>query len=88
MGYYYICGPNTDQIETALYRVGFTNTSGTVALATPVNGILHKLSHTGTSANCAPLTEILNTSATAPHDWLLSASITMALGRCVITDRA
>ena len=70
MGYYYICGPNTDQIETALYRVGFTNTSGTVALATPVNGILHKLSHTGTSANCAPLTEILNTSATVPHDWL------------------
>jgi hypothetical protein len=68
-GYYYICGPNADHIEIDLYRVGFTNTLGTVAVG-PVNGTLHKLSNTGFSANCAPLTEILNTSGTSVHDWL------------------
>ena len=60
-GYYYVCGPDTDGHETDLYRVGFTNTLGTIALGA-VNGTPLKLTVTGNSGNCSPLTENYNTS--------------------------
>jgi len=66
-GYYYVCGPNGN--VTDLYRVGFTNTLGTVALASSVNGSL-KITTSGSSGNCSPLTEIYNTSGSTAHDWL------------------
>jgi hypothetical protein len=67
-GYYYVCGPAADGIETDLYRVSFTN-SGTVVLGS-VNGTPVKLSSNGNSANCSPLTEIYNAINTPVHDWL------------------
>ena len=68
-GNYYVCGPGGSD-QTDLYRVGFTNASGTIALAGTVNGTPITLTHTGFSANCSPLTEIYNTFDTPIHDWL------------------
>jgi hypothetical protein len=66
-GYYYVCGPDTTGKMTDLYRVGFTNTSGTIALGSK-NGTPFQLTTTNNSANCSPLTEIYNT--TTSTDWL------------------
>jgi hypothetical protein len=68
-GYYYVCGPDSDGKETDLYRVGFTKTSGSIALGA-VNGTPLKLTTTNNSGNCSPLTEIYNTSTATPKDWL------------------
>jgi hypothetical protein len=68
-GFYYVCGPDSDGKETDLYRVGFISTAGTVALGT-VDAIKIKLTTTGNSGNCSPLTEIYNTSTPTPKDWL------------------
>jgi hypothetical protein len=65
-GYYYVCAPGAKGV-TDLYRVGFTNTSGTIALGS-VNGTPLKLTTTGSSGNCSPLTEIYN--APTAKDWL------------------
>jgi hypothetical protein len=67
-GYYYVCAPASDGVETELYRVSFTNTSGTVALGI-MSGTL-KLTTNGTSGNCAPLTEVYNANNSPVHDWL------------------
>ncbi len=64
-GFYYVCGPNA--LVTDLYRVGFTNTGGTIALGS-VNGTPLKLTTTGSSGNCSPLAENYNTSTA--KDWL------------------
>lgn len=69
-GFYYVCGPDSTGHETDLYRVGFTNTSGTIALGT-VNGTPFRLTTTNETANCSPITEIFNTASST--DWLFLA---------------
>jgi hypothetical protein len=66
-GYYYVCGPDSTGNMTDLYRVSFTNTSGTIALGS-TNGTPFQLTTSSNSANCSPISEIYNT-ATAT-DWL------------------
>jgi hypothetical protein len=66
-GFFYVCGPSSGGNTTELYRVGFTNTSGTIALGS-VNGTPLQVTVTGSTGNCSPLTEIFN-SATST-DWL------------------
>jgi hypothetical protein len=66
-GYYYVCGPDSTGHMTDLYRVGFTNTAGTIALGS-TNGTPFPLTTTNNSANCSPLTEIYNTATST--DWL------------------
>jgi hypothetical protein len=87
-GYYYVCGPALDGIETDLYRVSFTN-SGAVALGS-VNGSPVKLTSNGNSGNCSPLTEIYNSLNSPVHDWLFLSldnhgyGISCADGPCVV----
>jgi hypothetical protein len=69
-GNYYVCGPSSSGTETDLYRVGFTTSMGAVTLDTTFNGTPLKLTTTGASGNCSPLTEIYNTSTATLHDWL------------------
>jgi hypothetical protein len=66
-GYYYVCGPDPAGKKLIdLYRVGFVNNAGTIALGsengTPFQITKNKL------ADCSPLTEIYNTSSST--DWL------------------
>jgi len=77
-GYYYVCGPAADGVETDLYRVGFTN-SGTVALGSK-NGNPVKLSTNGNSPNCGPITEVYNSNSTPVHDWLFVSLDNHGLG--------
>lgn len=65
-GFFYVCGPSTGN-TTELYRVGFTNTSGTIALGA-VNGTPFPITTTGGMGNCSPVTEIYNTATST--DWL------------------
>ena len=66
-GYYYVCGPDSTGHMTDLYRVGFTNTSGTIALGS-TNGTPFQLTTNNNSADCSPITEIYNTATSV--DWL------------------
>jgi hypothetical protein len=66
-GFFYVCGPDSTGHMTDLYRVGFTNTSGTIALGA-VNGTPLQITTTNNSGNCSPLTEIFNTATST--DWL------------------
>jgi hypothetical protein len=66
-GFFYVCGPDSTGHMTDLYRVGFTNTSGTIALGT-VNGTPLQITTTNNSGNCSPLNEIYNTATST--DWL------------------
>ena len=66
-GYYYVCGPDSTGKMTDLYRVGFTNTAGTIALGS-TNGTPFQLTVTNKTANCSPMTEIYNTVTST--DWL------------------
>jgi hypothetical protein len=66
-GYFYVCGPSSSGQVTDLYRVGFTNTAGTIALGA-VNGTPLQITATGHTANCSPLTSIYNTATST--DWL------------------
>ena len=89
-GYYYVCAPASDGIETDLYRVSFTNTAGTVALGSK-NGTPLKLTTNGTSGSCAPLTEFYNPNGSSVHDWLFVSldnhgiSTPCANGSCVLS---
>jgi hypothetical protein len=95
-GYYYVCGPDSDGMETDLYRVGFTSAAGAITLGS-VNGTPLKLTTSGNSGNCSPLTEIYNTSTAIPKDWLFfsldnngkfpSATMGCADGSCVLSFR-
>jgi len=69
-GYYYVCGPDSTGKMTDLYRVSFTNTSGTIALGS-TNGTPFQLTTTSKSGNCSPITEIYNT-ATSTDGLFLS----------------
>jgi hypothetical protein len=66
-GFFYVCGPDSTGHMTDLYRVGFTNTSGTIALGA-VSGTPFQLTTTGQMGNCSPLTEIFNGATNT--DWL------------------
>jgi hypothetical protein len=66
-GYYYVCSSDSTGHMTDLYRVGFTDTSGTVALGT-VNGTPLQITTANNSGNCSPLAEIYNTATST--DWL------------------
>jgi len=66
-GYFYACGPDSTGHMTNLYRVSFTNTSGTIALGS-VNGTPLHITTANNSGNCSPLTEIYNTATST--DWL------------------
>jgi hypothetical protein len=68
-GYYYVCGPGGTG-QTVLYRVGFTNPSGSIIALGSVNGTSVTLTVSGHTGNCSPLTEIYNSSTTTAHDWL------------------
>jgi hypothetical protein len=66
-GYFYVCGPSSTGNTTDLYRVGFTNSSGTIALGS-VNGTPLPITVAGSNGNCSPPTEIFN--AATSTDWL------------------
>lgn len=66
-GFYYVCAPDPTGHMTDLYRVSFTNTSGTIALGS-TNGTPFQLTTSNNSANCSPITEIFNTATST--DWL------------------
>jgi hypothetical protein len=66
-GYYYVCNSDSTGHVTDLYRVGFTDTAGTVALGT-VNGTPLQITTANNSGDCSPLTEIYNTATST--DWL------------------
>src|ERR1700680_4583469 len=66
-GYYYVCSPDSTGEMTNLYRIGFVNNSGTIALGSE-NGTPFQITTTDNTGNCSPLTEIYNP-ATA-KDWL------------------
>jgi hypothetical protein len=66
-GFFYVCGPDSTGSVTDLYRVGFTSTSGTIALGA-VNGTPLQITTAGNTGNCSALTEIFNTSTST--DWL------------------
>jgi hypothetical protein len=79
-GFYYLCGPSANGKETDLYRVGFTNTAGTIALGS-TNGTPLKLTNNNKAANCSPLTEVFNTVTST--DWLfLSVDAFGVTGTC------
>jgi hypothetical protein len=86
-GYYYLCAPAADGTETDLYRVSFSSTGGTVALGSK-NGTPLKLTTTGTSGNCSPLTEFYNPNNSPVHDWLYLSldnhATACASGSCVL----
>jgi len=79
-GFYYVCGPSSNGKETHLYRVGFTNIAGTIALGS-TNGTPLPLTNINKAANCSPLTEIYNTPTST--DWLfLSVDTNGVTGTC------
>jgi hypothetical protein len=79
-GFYYTCGPSSNGKETHLYRVGFTNTSGIIALGS-TNGTPLQLTNINKAANCSPLTEVFNTATST--DWLfLSVDTNGVTGTC------
>jgi hypothetical protein len=67
-GFFYVCGPDSTGHMTDLYRVGFTNTAGTVALGS-TNGTPLQITTTNNSGNCSPINEVYNTATST--DWLL-----------------
>jgi hypothetical protein len=87
-GYYYVCGSDSTGHMTDLYRVGFTDTSGIVALGS-VNGTPLQITTTNNSGNCSPLTEIYNTATST--DWLFlsvdnhGVTTTCNNGSCVMS---
>ena len=66
-GFFYVCNSDSTDHMTDLYRVGFTDIAGTVALGS-VNGTPLQITTTNNSGNCSPLTEIYNTATST--DWL------------------
>jgi hypothetical protein len=66
-GYYYVCSPDSTGKMTDLYRVGFVNNSGTIALGSK-NGSPFQITTTNNAGNCSPLTEIYN--PITAKDWL------------------
>jgi hypothetical protein len=87
-GYYYLCGPAADGIETDLYRVSFTSGGGLVTLGSK-NGTPLKLTTNGTSGNCSPLTEFYNPNNSPVHDWLYLSldnhAVGCSSGSCVLS---
>jgi hypothetical protein len=87
-GYYYVCGPDSNGKMTDLYRVGFTNTSGTISLGS-TNGTPFQLTNNNKKANCSPITEIYNTATST--DWLFlsvdnfGVTSTCNKGSCVMS---
>jgi hypothetical protein len=67
-GSFYFCGPD-NMSQTEIYQIGFTNTAGTIALATSVTKS-DVITTPGLSADCSPVTEIYNTFTSPAKDWL------------------
>jgi hypothetical protein len=80
--------PNSTGNATDLYRVGLTMSSGVIALGGK-NGTPLQITTTGSSANCSPSTEIVNTATST--DWLFlsvdnhGVTLTCANQSCVMS---